>query len=134
MSSGADDIRKALDEILDMYNIKLENEQKNKDVTGDYSEIIQQTQDKLDDLNEQAEAIFKKTGMTREQLESYANNPNNFTKDQWAALQKVRDACEKYKKESFARAGLEIEESKKKAKAAQKQTKKFGKKKNWIPL
>ena len=45
--------------------------------------------------------------MTREQLEAYAANPNNFSKEQWEALQKVKEACDKYKREARARIGEE---------------------------
>jgi hypothetical protein len=138
MADGEEEIRKALEDVLAMYDIKLEeqpvSEEDAKEARfGDYSEIISKTQQRLDELNEKAEEIYKRTGMTREQLESYASNPNNFTKEQWDALQKVKAACDKYKREARARIGEEQFE-KKGEKPRKKEPGRFAKKKHWIPL
>ena len=66
-SKSEEQIRLALEEVLKLYDIKLENPPKENE-PNDYSEIIGKTQARLDDLNEKAEEIFKRTGMTREQL------------------------------------------------------------------
>lgn len=138
MADSEEEVREALEEVLAMYDIKLdlappseENEKERR--YGDYSEVISKTQERLDDLTEQAEAIYKRTGMNREQLEAYASNPNNFSKEQWEALQKVKEACEKYKREARIKIGEEqIEE--KVEKERKKEPQRFAKKKHWIPL
>lgn len=136
-----EELRKALQEVLDLYGIQLEDfpeesEEERIERAGDYSEIISKTQEKLDELNEKAEEIFQRTGMTREQLEVYASNPNNFSSEQWEALQKVKEACEKYKREAISRVNdtnfeKKVEKQKQKKK---KQPHRFAKKKHWIPL
>jgi|ERR1700722_6331751 len=133
-----EDIREALDSVLKLYDIKLEqteeNERGKSQGKGDYSEMVGKTQAKLDDLNEKAEEIVRRTGMTREQLEVYASNPNNFTKEQWEALQKVKEACDKYKREARASIGDEQFEQKIEQHQRKKQPQRFAKKKQWIPL
>jgi len=138
MSDSEEEIREALKDVLALYDIELEEETESEEEAkeqryGDYSEIISKTQERLDDLNEKAEMIFKRTGMTREELEAYASNPNNFTKEQWEALQKVKEACDKYKREARARIGEEAFEEKVE-KNKKKQPGRFAKKKHWIPL
>ncbi len=138
MAGSEEEVQKALEEVLGLYDIKLEaapdDEQTSKEERyGDYSEIINKTQERLDDLNEKAEDIYKRTGMTQEQLEAYAANPNNFSKEQWEALQKVKEACEKYKREAQSRIGEELFEEKVETKR-KKQPQRFAKKKHWIPL
>lgn len=138
MSDSEEEIRKALEEVLSMYDIELEEEPVSEEEAkaeryGDYAEIISKTQQRLDELNEQAEEIYKRTGMNREELEAYAANPNNFSKEQWEALQKVKEACDKYTQEAREKIGEEhFEETEKKKR--KKRTKGRGKKKNWIPL
>lgn len=139
-----EEIQEALREVLSIYGVDLEEEmskmtekpskEERLHEAGDYGELISKTQRQLDDLNEKAEEIVKKTGMTKEQLEAYSSNPNNFTREQWDALQKVRDACEKHKREARARLGGEEFDKRIEKGAKQKQTGRFAKKKHWIPL
>ena len=131
-----EEIREALEGVLKLYDIQLEEKSSDeeKPPEGDYSDIIGKAQAKLDDLNEKAEEIYKRTGMTREQLESYAANPNNFTKEQWDALQKVRVACEKYKRDAINRIEDPQFEQKVEIQERKKQPQRFAKKKHWLPL
>lgn len=62
-----------------------------------YGEVLQATQGKINELNQQADALVAAMGMTREQLEEYAKNPNNFSKEQWDSLQKVKQECDNFK-------------------------------------
>ena len=72
--------------------------------------------------------------MTKEQLEAYSANPNNFTKEQWEALQKVKMACETYQNEALSRIHDPEFNEKSVAQERKKQPHRFAKKKNWIPL
>lgn len=134
-----DEIREALEGVLKLYDIKLddlqnEGAESTKEREEDYSEIIGKTQARLDDLNEKAEEIYKRTGMSREQMEAYSSNPNNFTPEQWEALKKVKDACEKYKREARNRIADPQFEQKVEQQQRKKQPHRFAKKKHWIPL
>jgi hypothetical protein len=130
-------LKKALEDVLKQFNIQLEpareSEAGSKSTQqNDYSEIISKTQEKLDELNEKAEEMLKRTGMTREQLEAYASNPNNFTKDQWDALYRLRETTEQFKRQAQ---GITKGEGDAEAPRTEKKQKhRFGKKKNWIPL
>jgi BMFP domain-containing protein YqiC len=130
-SKSEQDIRVALEEVLRLYDIKLDLP--TEEGWEDYSEMIDKTQDKLDDLNAKAEEIFKRTGMNRDQLETYAANPNNFTKEQWEGLQKVKEACERYKQEARSRINDTQFEQKIEKQKQKKKPRLFAKKKQWIP-
>lgn len=136
--TGSDKMKKALEEVLKQFDITLEPQEVSEDEKkteryGDYSEIISKTQAKLDELNEKGEELLKRTGMTREQLEAFASNPANFNQEQWEALQKLKEATEEFKRQSFSIAGKE-EEGRPVEKKQKKQPHRFGKKKHWIPL
>lgn len=132
-------LKKALEEVLRQFNIQLDPVREDEvgakaERHGDYSEIISKTQDTLDELSEKAEEMLKKTGMTREQLEAYANNPNNFTKDQWEALQRLRETTEQFKRQTQGIAKTESPALQDAPRKEKKQKHRFGKKKHWIPL
>lgn len=131
MADAEDEIRKAIDTVLKVYDIELE-EAPPVHPSADFSDLISHAQTQIDRLTEKAEEIYKRTGMTREQLEAYASNRNNFTEEQWDALQKVKDACEKYKKEAKQMLP-KFEERVEKPKVVEKQPQRFSKKKRWIP-
>lgn len=135
--SANDNISDALKEFLSLFDIKLdspkESERSSAEIYGNYSEIVSQTQAKLDEFNQKGEEILKQTSMTREQIEVYASNPNNFTAEQWEALKKLKEATDNLRKRTYRVVG---EDNLKKTveKERKKQHHRFGKKKNWISL
>lgn len=106
----------------------------------DYQYLIEKTQEKIQELDERSKEILKKTGMTREQMEVFAHNPDNFSPEEWIALENIRASCNEYKKETEALIHELSEDlgvptssvSVSKATATPKGKK--NKKKNWIPL
>lgn len=120
--------KKALEEFLGLFNIKLDNVEKE---SGSSEQLLDRAQEKLDEFNEKAEAILTKTGKTPEELEVYASNRNNFTKEQWDALGRLKEEIAILKT-----AGLKIQDDlqKKVEKERGTQYHRFGKKKNWLPL
>ncbi|MFZ0564851.1 MAG: hypothetical protein WAM28_01495 [Chlamydiales bacterium] len=133
VSKRGKDLREALQGVLDLYDIKVDHiEDENGNI--DHDELIEKTQDRIDELNEKSEEIFKRIGMDKEQLEVYVSDPSNFTKEQWEALEKVKEACENYKKE--AKALLEETQFEKKTppERRKKIPRREGKRKYWIPL
>lgn len=133
-------LKKSLEDLLSLHGIELSDETSEEEDRelrkGDYSEIIQRTQEKLDELNERAELLYKKLGMTPEEVEAYGSNPNNFSPEQWQALQKVRQEAENFKTRAYESLGQKAKEKDKEQKALGKTRgpHRFGKKKNWIPL
>lgn len=141
--SMADELEKelaaALQQIMNMYDIKLEEEIIKKGEGDrpvvDYSEVISKTQQKIDELTQKAEEIYQRTGMTREELLDYASNPHNFTKEQWESIQNVRNSCESLKQQtSQLLEKPQKEMQRQKIKKGDKQTKRFAKKKHWISM
>lgn len=135
---ATDPLKHALEQVLDLFDVKLtpaeaSEEEKKIERHGDYDQIVAKMGQKLDDLSEKGQKILEETGMTRDELETYATNPDNFSEEQWEALQKLRAATEDFKRRTKQIVG---EESLKKAEETDKQRhrKRFGKKKHWIPL
>ena len=127
----------ALKQIMNMYDIDLDGEILSKDEEGDeivdYSEVISKTQEKIDQLTQKAEEIYKRTGMSREELLQYAGNPNNFTKTEWESLEQVRDACDSMKQQTTHLLEKPQKEMlRHKPIKGKKQMKRFTKKKNWL--
>lgn len=137
MAESADEkLKGALTEFLGLFDIKLdipEEERSDAAIKGQYGEVVKATQDKLDEYNIKAEEVLQKTGMTREELDAYASNQDNFSSEQWQALQKLREATEELRRRTYKVVG---EENLKKSieKERGKQAHRFGKKKDWLPL
>lgn len=58
---------------------------------ADVDTLTKQMEATMKDLNQKAEELYKATGMTREQLQAYAENPRNFTEEEWQLLTEVRN-------------------------------------------
>ncbi len=131
-----DNLQSALKEFLGLFDIKLEvpeEERSEAAVKGNYPELVKATQDKLDEFNIKAEEILQDTGMTREELDAYSSNQDNFSPEQWEALKKLREATEELKRRTYKVVGDEnLKKSIEKSKG--KQQHRFGKKKDWIQL
>jgi len=138
VSNAERELVMALKQIMTMYGIELNEEiivRENGEELADYSEVISKTQAKIDELNQKAEEIYKRTGMSREQILQYAANPNNFTKAEWEALEQVRQACDQMKQETnclLEKPQKQLMRQAPRAEKGQKQMRKFAKKKNWL--
>lgn len=86
------------------------------------SEIIGKMTELHTFLNKETKRLANQTGLSEEQMLRFAENPNNFTKDQWTLLEKVKTVM-----------GAEAEEIKKVMKqftpASLEEVKEIGKKK-----
>lgn len=106
---------------------------------ADYSEVIGKTQERLDLLEEESELFHQKTGMTQEEILEFGSNPDNFSPEEWQAIQNVKKACDEYKKEIRENLGGEdmsyerLEEESQKPKKLKKRTKRTGKS-DWLSL
>lgn len=133
-----EELSEALTDFLKLFNVKVDFSKEAKTPSKEekltnYNEILEKTQKKLDELNLQNAEILKKSGMTREQLEKYGSNPQNFTPEQWKALQRVKEVTEKYKQQ--AKEFMGVEHLKKKTKEEKRQEiQRFGKKKRWLSV
>ncbi|EPP34711.1 hypothetical protein CP10139811_0742 [Chlamydia ibidis] len=142
-SKSAQKIIDSIKQILSIYKIDFDSSFDSaltSDSEIDYETLIQKTQEKIQELDKRSQDILQKTGMTREQMEVFASNPDNFSPEEWLALENIRTSCEEYKKETealinqlSADIGSENNSSNKKQ-LAQSTSNKKNKKKNWIPL
>ncbi|WP_375793763.1 hypothetical protein O1W69_01525 [Chlamydia sp. 12-01] len=142
-SSSAQKIIDSIKQILTLYNIDFDpsfGSALSSSSEVDYEYLMEKTQEKIQELDKRSQEILQQTGMTKEQMEVFANNPDNFSPEEWLALENIRSSCNEYKKETEALInevtkdlGGEIAapDSKKKTKTT---SSKKNKKKNWIPL
>ena len=105
----------------------------------DYQMLIEKTQEKIQELDKRSQEILQQTGMTREQMEVFANNPDNFSPEEWRALETIRSSCNEYKKETeelIKEVTQDISHTSGKSPTpkAKSSSPKKSKKKNWITL
>lgn len=65
----------------------------------DMEEIIRKVQTDLEKLNITANSIYEQTGMSKEAILEHMQDPENFSKEEWELLEKVRHETEVCKKE-----------------------------------
>lgn len=142
-SNSAQKIIDSIKQILTLYNIDFDpsfGSALSSDSEVDYEYLMEKTQEKIQELDKRSQEILRQTGMTKEQMEVFANNPDNFSPEEWLALENIRASCNEYKKETEAIINevskeLGFEDSKKNTSKKPKTTStKKNKKKNWIPL
>ncbi|ANG66078.1 hypothetical protein [Chlamydia gallinacea] len=142
-SNSAQKIIDSIKQILTLYNIDFDpsfGSALSSDSEVDYEYLMEKTQEKIQELDKRSQEILRQTGMTKEQMEVFANNPDNFSPEEWLALENIRASCNEYKKETEAIINevskeLGFEDSKKNTTKKPRTTStKKNKKKNWIPL
>lgn len=142
-SNSAQKIIDSIKQILTLYNIDFDpsfGSALSSDSELDYEYLMEKTQEKIQELDKRSQEILRQTGMTKEQMEVFANNPDNFSPEEWLALENIRASCNEYKKETEAIINevskeLGFEDSKTNTTKKPKTTStKKNKKKNWIPL
>lgn len=91
-------------------------------------------------IEEETQRVCEKTGMTPDQLAAYSNDPENFTEEQWAAIEeskkKLDSGVNDLKKEAQAKAGNKTASKKttsSTSKAGEPPKKRRKKPKNWMP-
>lgn len=104
-NKSGEKIIKSLKQILSLYKIDIDpalGQALSSSEDIDYNYLIEATQKKIDELDQRAKEILAQTGMTQEQMEVFANNPDNFSPEEWQALEDIRASCSEYRKETEA--------------------------------
>lgn len=128
--------------VSQMFNEVLEVLRESSEVAeikepSDIDSITKQIETTMFELNQKAEQIYKATGMTREQLQSFAENPQNFTEKEWRLLTEVKKQIKEFQSraEEIVEQGVELRIEKPK-KETEKKGGKGGKgrvkKKDWM--
>lgn len=142
-NNSAQKIIDSIKQILSIYKIDFDpsfGATLTEDNDLDYQMLIEKTQEKIQELDKRSQEILQQTGMTREQMEVFANNPDNFSPEEWRALENIRSSCNEYKKETeelIKEVTNDIGHSSHKSptpKKTKSSSQKKSKKKNWIPL
>ncbi len=63
---------------------------------ADINGLVKKMEHTLADLNHKAEELYQATGMTKEQLKAFSEDPNNFSPEEWRAIEEIRSEMEKF--------------------------------------
>ncbi len=66
----------------------------------DIDQVVERLEESLEQLNSQMEEVYKTTGMSKEELEQYATNPDNFSKEEWQMLEQIRGQLSEFRREA----------------------------------
>ncbi len=105
--------------------------------TADLMEVLQAN---VDMLKSKKESFKEHADIDTSAVKGYIANPNNFTKEQWEAIQKTKEHFRQYEREvdmaleSGEIRQVVIEERKLLKKKRKKRSKRFKKRKNWIEM
>ena len=100
---------------------------------------IEQMMKKIDEmdysLQEKMDKLCEQSGMTKNELDDYIGNPNNFSSDQW---QKASQNSEQWEKKIYSKLGVKMKKEMM-VKKSQKSTKQFkgktlGSRKGWLKM
>ncbi len=92
------DLKDAFQEVLNVLRQPTEGEAELENL--DLEEVVEKLEGALDTLNTEMDQIYKDTGMNREQIEEYAQNPDNFSKEEWKLLGEVREELDLFREEA----------------------------------
>lgn len=123
MEEKQSSLREAFVDVLKKFDIHLEE---GDEENADYGEVMEKTQDKLDELRDKMDVLMEEKGLTREQLEKFASDPSHFSKEQWEALERLKKETEDFKQHVAEKLKQYTPKTKKKGKVPRK--------KDWIPL
>lgn len=88
-----------------------------------------------EDLQNRMERICELTGMSRHEVKSFIENPNNFTSSQWQKVQQEKDELERKIYASIGmKAKQQIAKKKKKKITKSRKGKTLGSRKGWIQM
>jgi hypothetical protein len=100
-------------------DLKVALDSPNEEEKKEALKIAQQLQKKLE---EQAEKAYKASGMTKEQISAFMENPANFSQEEWAAFQSAKTELFDFQKDILKGAYKKIEDEGSKEKAHAKKT------------
>lgn len=107
---------------------------KKTQIDPEITKVLNKIYEMRDDLETQMGDLFKKTGMSRFEIESFLNNPTNYPKGKWDKIQTEKKILED-KLDSIL--GVDNKEKVKKAEvntAKERKGKLLGGRKKWIPI
>lgn len=67
----------------------------------DMDALIGEMEESLKRISDQAEALYSKTGMTKEEIEEFSTNSDNFSKEEWAVLSRIREKVDEFQEEAL---------------------------------
>jgi uncharacterized coiled-coil DUF342 family protein len=93
-------ILKSLEDILQRVSVTPANE--GKYTAEQLDEMAKDLRSQVEQLKAKADEIQKRTGMSRDQLDEYTNNPDNFSKEEWEAIARIRESIDRFKRQVWA--------------------------------
>jgi uncharacterized coiled-coil DUF342 family protein len=82
--------------------VSIQPESGGKYTAAQLDEMAKELRKQVDELKVKADEIQKRTGMTREELDAYTNNPDNFSNEEWEAICRIRESIDRFKQQVWA--------------------------------
>jgi hypothetical protein len=126
MQKEMENIKKIMDEVLQVTKISLSDPTKVENMKMDeIDNVMVKVQSLIEKLNSQSDQLLQEMGLTKEQMLQYADDPKNFSKEQWEIIQYMKKEAEKFQstlqdaapdhaKEQLKRAEMKLQPKKKK--------------------
>jgi uncharacterized coiled-coil DUF342 family protein len=115
-----------------LQKISIEHGKEGHYTAAQLDDMAKELRRQVDELKAKSEEIQKRTGMTRDQLEEYTSNPDNFSKEEWETISRIRDSIDNFKRQIWSTArGPEARSTTTPASAALKEGK--SRRDHWIP-
>lgn len=92
------DMTKAFEEVLDMLQTAQPTDPSLEGL--DIDQVVEKLEESLEQLNQQMEEVYKTTGLSKDELEAYATNPDNFSKEEWQMLEQVRGQLSQFREDA----------------------------------
>lgn len=88
-----------------------------------------------DELMVKLDEVYKKGGITYDEIERFLNNPQNFTEKQWKLLQEQREMYQEKLNALVGKKNSEKRDKSLKKKTSEERSRKtLGSRKKWIPM
>lgn len=103
--------------------------------TKELEEILEKIHKMDDDLEGKMSRVCELSGMTRQEVHRFIENPDNFSQEQWKNAQKNKDILEEKIYSVVGVKAKKLKAKKKKKKLAKKRRgKTLGGRKGWLPM
>lgn len=128
-----DELLQVIEEVKKSINLPEEGEPVDFTIE-DMEELLNRTQGFIDRLNEKANSIAGKLGMSREELNKYVENPQNFKQEDWKAIEQMQTQVDRFQKTLMQSLFNQKNELIVKKEREKQRKPKSGTKRDWMPM
>lgn len=132
-----EEITNIIEEIRETLNFPLEEVKSGKNqnlAMEDMEVLLNRTQEIIDKLNQKANEISAKMGLSREELSRLIEEPANFNSEEWQAMQTMRKQVDEFHKSLMQAIFQQKNENLIQTSRDEQKKQALKGRKNWIPL